>query len=554
MQSSERVAPDLRDPLFVSVRYPRNRAMPRLFWTRLSTSVTLHPFSAFTLSAPVADDGSLSIEAIPMSEKYTIVIFGASGDLTRRKLAPSLYDLCRKGRLPEKWRIVGMARSEFTDDAFREHIEAGVKEFAKATYDAKKWREFAGNITYLQGDVNDLEQLKALDKSLSEWEDGDVANRIYYLSIAPRLYEETITNLGQADMVHEGHGWRRVVIEKPFGHDLASARHLNDAAHQVLTESQIYRIDHYLGKETVQNLLVFRFANSLYEPVWNRNYIDHVQITAAETVDVGHRASFYDGVGVVRDMIQNHVMQLLSLVAAEPPASFQAEAIRNEKAKVFSAIRPIRPVDVASCTVRGQYRKYRDADGVAPGSTTPTYAALRLFVDNWRWQGVPFYMRSGKALAAKVTEITIFFKRPPHVMFPMPEGAKLAPNRLSICIQPDEGIHFSFQVKVPDTPAEMREVDMSFHYEETFGALAIPEAYERLLLDVIKGDASLFTRSDAIELSWELIDPILAGWESKHAPPLSFYESGSWGPSEANHLIAHDGYQWVYGCGHESEP
>jgi len=499
----------------------------------------------------VAEVDSLFIEANPMSEKYTIVIFGASGDLTRRKLAPSLYDLFRKGRMPEKWRIVGLARSEFSDDAFREHIEEGVKEFAKAKYDGKKWREFASNITYLKGDINNLEQLTALDKSLAEWEGDDTANRIYYLSIAPSLYENTIANLGKAGMVHEGNGWRRVVIEKPFGHDLVSARQLNAAAHQVLAESQIYRIDHYLGKETVQNLLVFRFANSLYEPVWNRNYIDHVQITAAETVDVGHRASFYDGVGVMRDMIQNHVMQLLSLVAAEPPASFHAEAIRNEKAKVFSAIRPIRPEDVAKCTVRGQYRKYRDTEGVAPGSNTPTYAALRFFIDNWRWQGVPFYMRSGKALAAKVTEITIFFKRPPHVMFPMPEGTEPAPNRLSICIQPDEGISFSFQAKVPDTAAEMRDVEMSFNYEESFGALSIPEAYERLLLDVIKGDASLFTRSDAIELSWELIDPILTGWDSKYAPPLNFYESGSWGPPEADQLIAHNGYKWSHCCGHE---
>ncbi|HNS41035.1 MAG TPA: glucose-6-phosphate dehydrogenase, partial [Promineifilum sp.] len=342
-------------------------------------------------------------------------------------------------------------------------------------------------------------------------------------------------------------------IEKPFGHDLASAQALNQAIHQVLDESQIYRIDHYLGKETVQNLLVFRFANSLYEPVWNRNYIDHVQITVAETVDVSQRANFYDSVGVVRDMMQNHMMQLFSLVAAEPPSSFDAEAIRNEKAKVFSAIRPIKPEDVGESTVRGQYRQYRDTKGVAPGSITPTYAAIRFYVDNWRWQGVPFYMRSGKALAAKDTEISIFFKRPPHVMFPMKPGSKPAPNRLSICIQPDEGIHFSFQAKVPDTAAEMRSVEMLFHYQDTFGAQSIPEAYERLLLDVIKGDASLFTRSDAIELSWRLVDPIIQGWESPNAPPLYFYESGTWGPSEADRLIAHNGYHWTHGCGHSSE-
>ncbi len=488
-----------------------------------------------------------------MDESNAIVIFGASGDLTRRKLMPSLYDLYRKGRLPKNWRIVGVSRTDYSDDAFRAEVEAGVKEFARSMYNAKQWAEFAANVCYFRGDLTDFAQLQSIDRMLCEWEDGRHGNRLYYLSIAPNLYEQAVANLGAADMVHQDHGWRRVVIEKPFGNDLASARALNQAVHRVLDESQIYRIDHYLGKETVQNLLIFRFANSLYEPVWNRNYIDHVQITAAETVDVGHRAEFYDKVGVVRDMMQNHVMQLLALVATEPPTSFDAEAIRNEKSKVFQSIRPIRPENVASCTVRGQYRTYRDTKGVAPGSTTPTFAAIRYYIDNWRWQGVPFYMRSGKALAAKSTEITIFFKRPPHVMFPMPEGAQLAPNYLSICIQPDEGIEFSFQAKVPDTAAEMRTVDMSFQYEQSFGAMAIPEAYERLLLDVIKGDPSLFTRSDAIELCWQLIDPILETWQSKHAPPLSFYESGTWGPVEADKLIAHDGYHWTHGCGQEGE-
>jgi glucose-6-phosphate 1-dehydrogenase len=488
-----------------------------------------------------------------MSEQTTIVIFGASGDLTRRKLLPSLYDLYRKERLPDKWRIVGVARSDHSDDSFREHIESGIKEFARGSYDRKIWLKFAESLTYFQGDLSDLEQLEQVEKALVELEAEGIGNRVYYLSVAPHLYEKAVANLGAAGMVSEEKGWRRVVIEKPFGQDLASAQALNRAVHQVLDESQIYRIDHYLGKETVQNLLVFRFANSLYEPVWNRNYIDHVQITAAETVDVGHRAAFYDGVGVVRDMIQNHVMQLLALVAAEPPASFHADALRNERAKVLSAIRPINAESVAKHTVRGQYRTYRDAQGVAAGSTTATYAAIRFYIDNWRWQGVPFYMRSGKALASKSTEITILFKRPPHVMFPMPPGSKPMPNRLSICIQPDEGIHFSFQAKVPDTAAEMRTVNMSFQYEESFGAVAIPEAYERLLLDVLKGDASLFTRSDAIELSWALIDPILEGWESHHAPPLYFYESGTWGPPEADTLIAHDGYNWMYGCSQNGE-
>jgi glucose-6-phosphate 1-dehydrogenase len=483
-----------------------------------------------------------------MSEQTTIVIFGASGDLAHRKLLPSLYDLYRKERLPDKWRIVGVARSDYSNESFREHIESGVKEFARGSYEREIWQEFTENLFYVQGDLSDLEQLERVEEAILDLEGEDAGNRVYYLSVAPQLYEKAIANLGAAHMVSEENGWRRVVIEKPFGEDLASAKALNFAIHQVLNESQIYRIDHYLGKETVQNLLVFRFANSLYEPVWNRNYIDHVQITTAETVDVGHRAAFYDQVGVVRDMIQNHVMQLLALVAAEPPASFHADALRNERAKVLSAIRPIKPEDVAKHTVRGQYRTYRDAEKVAPNSMTATYAAIRFYIDNWRWQGVPFYLRSGKALAAKSTDITILFKRPPHVMFPMPPGSKPMPNRLSICIQPDEGIHFSFQAKVPDTAAEMRTVNMSFQYEESFGAVEIPEAYERLLLDVLKGDASLFTRNDAIELSWALVDPILEGWDSPHAPPICFYESGTWGPPEADALITHDGYDWISAC------
>jgi glucose-6-phosphate 1-dehydrogenase len=314
-----------------------------------------------------------------------------------------------------------------------------------------------------------------------------------------------------------------------------------------LDESQIYRIDHYLGKETVQNILVFRFANSLFEPIWNRNYIDHVQITAAETVDVGHRAGYYDGVGVVRDMMQNHMMQLLAMVAAEPPASFDADALRNEIAKVLRAVRPVRGRDVVHHTVRGQYRTYRDAEGVSPHSRTATYAALRFFIDNWRWQGVPFYLRSGKALAEKLTQITIYFKRPPHIMFPLPTNTQIPANSLSIHIQPNEGIQFMFQAKVPDTTAEMRPVEMSFEYEDSFGPFAIPEAYERLLLDILKGDASLFARSDSIELGWELVDPILDAWESEHAPPLYFYELGSWGPPEADRLISHDGFCWAQG-------
>ena len=484
-----------------------------------------------------------------MNGLTTIVIFGASGDLTRRKLIPALFDLHLKQRLPAGFRIVGVSRSPMSNGEFRASMGSGVKEFARFAYETHQWEEFAASITYHAGDLTKSADIQELDHALVSGEGGGPANRIYYLSIAPRLYDSALANLGEAGMVNENHGWRRVVIEKPFGRDLPSAIALNQAVHRVLDESQIYRIDHYLGKETVQNIMVFRFANSLFEPVWNRNYIDHVQITASETVDVGHRADYYDGVGVVRDMMQNHMLQLLALVAAEPPASFEADALRNEKVKVLSAVRVMNPDEVAQHTVRGQYRSYRDAQGVDPRSQTATYAAIRFYVDNWRWQGVPFYLRSGKALAKKFTEISIFFKEPPHLMFPMPADATIVKNSLSICIQPDEGINFSFQAKVPDTAAGMRTVNMTFHYDNAFGPQAIPEAYERLLLDVLKGDASLFSRGDSIELAWRLIDPILQGWNSEHSSPMAyFYESGSWGPVEADRLLKQDGASWTRGC------
>jgi glucose-6-phosphate 1-dehydrogenase len=488
-----------------------------------------------------------------MGETTTIVIFGASGDLTGRKLIPSLFNLYCKDRLPDACRIIGVARRPWDDGKFRSDMESDLKEFAPKKYDAEKWAEFAPMLFYQPGDLTVPEDIDRLKERLLELEgDGDkLTNRIYYLAIAPKLYEDSIKNLGDAGLVDESNGWRRVVIEKPFGHDLASARALNASVHRTLVESQIYRIDHYLGKETVQNILVFRFANSLFEPVWNRNYIDHVQITAAEKVDIGHRAGYYDGVGVMRDMMQNHMLQLLSLVAMEPPSSFEADPLRNEKVKVLSSIRPIRPAESARHTVRGQYKGYLEAAGVAPDSQTATFAAVRILIDNWRWQGVPFYLRSGKALAGKVTEISLFFKRPPHLMFPSFEDMELEANDLSICVQPDEGIHFSFQAKVPDTVADMRNVDMSFHYEDSFGEVAIPDAYERLLLDVLKGDASLFTRGDSIELAWGLVDQIMEGWDTDHSPPLATYAPGSWGPKEADDLVAHDGFTWRLSCLHE---
>lgn len=476
----------------------------------------------------------------------TIVIFGASGDLTRRKLIPALFNSFCKGRLPKQFFIVGFARRDWENDYFREILEEGLKEFASDVYDIEKWERFCQYITYFKGNLTDSADFSHLKQYLHGLEDFP-ANRLYYLATAPNFFVPVVRYLGDTNMVEESEGWRRIVIEKPFGHDLKSARELNDAIHKVFDEHQIYRIDHYLGKETAQNILYFRFANTIFEPVWNRNYIDNVQISVTESVDVGHRAGYYDEAGVVRDMFQNHLMQLLSLVAMEPPASFKADAVRNEKFKLFSSIRPI---DLSQ-TVRAQYDGYLDADGVAEGSQTPTYAALTMYIDNWRWKGVPFYLRSGKALKKKNTEIIIQFEQPPHLMFEDLDEADLVPNVLSMCIQPDEGAHFQLQAKIPDS-YNTQVVTMEFHYQTEFKGNPLPDAYERLLLDAIRGDASLFTRSDGIEAAWEIIDPVISGWESEsNAPAMVSYERGSWGPEEAEQLLDKNGHVWRHGCTHE---
>ncbi|NIS79138.1 MAG: glucose-6-phosphate dehydrogenase [Anaerolineales bacterium] len=481
------------------------------------------------------------------SKPTTIIIFGASGDLSKRKLLPALFNSFRKGRLPEQVKIIGYSRREWSDDDFRSVTRDGVERFANYEYSEAEWSSFVTKLIHVQGGFNNENDYRNLSTILARLEQGN-SNRLYYLAVPPRFFTDIITGLAQLGMTKEDEGWRRIVVEKPFGSDLPSAEKLNRAIHAVLDETQIYRIDHYLGKETVQNVLVFRFANTIFEPVWNRNYIDHVQITVAEDIGVGHRADYYDGVGVLKDMFQNHLLQLLTLVAMEPPATFQADALRNEKTKVLSAIRPIPTNQIAQSLVRAQYHGYREEPGVASNSETPTYAALRLYIDNWRWQGVPFYLRSGKSLAAKSTEVMIHFKSPPHVMFPLPPDYEITANILALCIQPDEGIRLRFDAKVPDTPAEMRPVDMEFHYAESFGEFAIPDAYERLLLDAIHGDASLFTRSDEIEMAWGLIDKIIAGSVTTHAPPLAFYEPGSWGPAEAEALIEKNGHSWLQGC------
>jgi glucose-6-phosphate 1-dehydrogenase len=471
----------------------------------------------------------------------TLVIFGASGDLTQRKLIPSLFNLFRKRRTPKRLHIVGFGGTAFTDEQFREHLHQGLKEFAGYNFTEEEWNIFAPNLYYLQGKYTEASDFKKLADQLTKLENGE-ANRMFYMALPPTLFPTIIVNLDTSGQLHENGAWRRVVLEKPFGTGLESAVTLNKQVHKALNENQIYRIDHYLGKETVQNILFTRFANTIFEPIWNRTYIDHVQITVAEKVGLEHRAGFYDGVGVLRDMFQNHLLQLLTLVAMEPPASFSASHLRNEKVKVLSAVQPMTPEQVSANTVRAQYKGYRSEEHVNPNSNTATYAAIRLFINNWRWKGVPFYLRSGKNLAEKQSQIIIQFKEPPLAMFPM---QTMKPNMLVLYLQPDEGLHVRFEAKAPDTVNETRSVDMEFHYDEAFGQSAIPESYERLLLDAIQGDASLFTRADEVETAWSLIDPILQAWETHQTPPLAGYKPGSWGPTEAYDLLARDGRRWL---------
>jgi len=487
-------------------------------------------------------------------EPCAVIMFGASGDLAKRKLLPALYDLAIHACLAPRFRLLGFARTPMSDEQFRSvTAQAITKKDGPGAEEAKR-EHFASQTAYFAGDYNDPDSYRRLAERLEELDrEGQLGgNRLFYVATPPEVYPHIVEQLGRAGLAkpkRDG-SWTRIIIEKPFGRDGASARVLNAKVLSVFDESQVYRIDHYLGKETVQNLLVFRFGNGIFEPLWNRNYIDHMQITAAESLGVERRAAFYESAGALRDMIQSHVLQLTSLVAMESPAMFDATAVRNEKIKILQSIRQFQPQNVWKAVVRGQYGPgsvdgtavsgYRQEPGVKPDSPTETFVALKLLVDNWRWSGVPFYLRSGKRLARPGTEIAIRFKQAPHIVF---QGNNVEPNSLVLNIQPDEGISLSFGAKAPGGQMEIRPVTMDFRYRQAFGA-GSREAYATLINDCIRGDATLFDRADSVEAAWGLVDPILKAWESAAPPPFPNYPAGSQGPHAADDLLASEGRRW----------
>ena len=471
----------------------------------------------------------------------TIVIFGASGDLTQRKLVPAIHSLACAGHLNRSTHVLGVGRTDLENDAFRSRLFAGVQEYARLKSDqmlCDLWPDFESRFTYLRMSTDEPADYARLEQHLhaSGVHDETEGNTLYYVATPPSAVPPIVCGLRETGPAPGDRGWRRIVFEKPFGEDLASARRLNELAHTAFDESQILRIDHYLGKETVQSILAFRFANAIFEPLWNRDYVDHLQITVAESIGVERRAGYYDRTGVLRDIVQNHLLQLAALVAMEPPGSATPKALRNEKLKVLDAVRPPRVEEARF----GQYAGYRNEDGVEPDSTTPTYAAIRLQIENWRWHGVPFYLRAGKRMAKKTTEVTLQFRDVPHQLFP---GAAPAPNRIALKIQPDEGVHLRFQTKRPGAGMETHPADMVFRYEDRFGDAALPDAYERLLLDALSGDPSLFIRADEIERSWEIVDPLLRA----QVDP-SPYPQGSWGPRGAVELLDGTGRRWLDEC------
>ena len=486
----------------------------------------------------------------------TIVIFGASGDLTARKLIPALYHLYKENQMPPAFRVVGFARREKDSALWRAELRTALDQFSRTgPVDDKVWTAFAANLFYCQGDLNDDAAYKKLEAQLTEFGSGPLReNLLFYLAISPSQFGEVVEQIRRAGLLNkEGAAWQRIVVEKPFGHDLASAQRLNRELTRYAHEQQVFRIDHYLGKETVQNILMFRFSNSIFEKLWNRNSVDHIQITVSEKIGVGERGGYYEEAGALRDMVQNHMLQVLSLIAMEPPVSLEAEAVRDEKVKLLKSIRPLTPSDVARQVVRGQYFAgivggdprpgYRQETKVKTDSNVETFAAMKLFIDNWRWSDVPFYLRTGKNLPMSASEVRIQFRRTPNVLFAAKCGESLDANALTLRLQPNEGISLHFNGKVPGMSLRVRPVRMHFSYDSEFGAYT-PEAYERLLLEAIAGDATLFIRRDEVETAWQIVDSIRAGWEGRPLTNREFYAAGTWGPIAADDLLAQLGHTW----------
>ncbi len=480
-----------------------------------------------------------------------LVIFGGSGDLAMRKLVPALYNLYLEGWLPEKFALIGSGRTEYSQAEYCDFLKKGIENFSRSGFQTDIWEEFAQKITYLPGSAFDEELYKQLDKILcdyeGEWEEEKV-QRIFYLSVAPSLMEPIASRLGNSQLCSDIHH-SRLVVEKPFGTDLESAQDLNQKLLQVFSEDQLYRIDHYLGKEPVQNLLAFRFANALFEPLWNRNYIDHVEITVAEEIGIGDRGGYYDKSGALRDMVQNHLLQVLCMVAMEPPISFEAREIRDKKSEVLRAVRPFNPEEVEKYVIRGQYGKaegikaYREEEGIPADSPTESFVAMALNIDNWRWHGVPFYLRTGKRLPQKVSYISIQFKSVPFPELQQPGTVPVHPNRLYIQIQPKPEIRLLFFAKKPGIKMALSPVDMRFEYQDAYQASS-PEAYETLLLDAMAGNAALYMRADQVEIAWKLMMPILSHWSTNKPSDSFLYEPGSWGPEAANQLLYKSGRHW----------
>ena len=485
-----------------------------------------------------------------------MVIFGAAGDLTKRKLIPALYNVAKSNLLSREFAVIGVARADLNDDSFRLRLREDIQKYATGEVDPEVWTWLERHLYYVRGTFSDAETYERLRRCLQEVEatHGTRGNVFYYLATLPESFAEIVHHLGTAGLAQENEGhFRRVIVEKPFGRDLQSARQLNAELAQVLGEHQIYRIDHYLGKETVQNILVFRFANGIFEPIWNRQYVDHVQIMAAETVGVEGRGNYYESSGALRDMVPNHLFQLLTLTAMEPPVSFAADAVRDEQAKILQAVQPLEPEQVLRNAVRGQYGAsnhaearlpaYRSEPGVSPNSSTETYVGLRLQIENWRWAGVPFYLRTGKRMGKRTTEIAIQFKRAPLILFRDTPVDHLMPNWLVIQIQPEEGISLSFGAKVPGPVVQIGRVNMEFDYADYFGATP-STGYERLLYDCMCGDATLFQRADMVDAGWRVVSPIQDVWTALPARNFPNYAAGSWGPREADELLEREGRQW----------